>query len=492
MIDERDTTLIYFAAGNSNTRTLLLGNFSPQDISSYSKHFGNLKHTSFKQIVENSNSEIIEESLINEQWELVFISATWFDFKKYSKEIEIFIKKSQFLEMVLIKLRFENYSFLNYSRAEQLAKKNNAKLYFPLPSFDKFKLILPISDATSTLAGLQLYNPVSNFQIIRNTLLKLFIRLGVLKYFLKDLLIVSQHSKKMPGILNSLAEKSGNLPKEFVLHNASAGTGTKALIAGIDKENKIHNFMKVSNDPIRKSLIKNEFNIIKALNQKNISCGTNADEIDLKEFNSYLAVYYSKFNPKLKPSGSKITEKHLIFLAELFNKTKTNEFYLNSFPYKEVQRRTNRYFEGENHKILSLALQNINDKLNDKIRIGLAHRDFVAWNIKYDNGKLFVYDWEWAAPSLPLYDLLHFIVHGKLHLEKKSINDTVFLILKDAQYLSLFKRFSEMINENSRILKTCVLYYLIDRITFEAELAQDNKIDKNYLTCIQKLLLNFA
>lgn len=475
-----------------NTRTLLIGDFSSQDISSYSKHFGNLKHTGFEQLAESSNSEIIDESLINEHWELVFISATWFDLKNYSKEIEIFMEKGQFLKMVLVKLRFGKYSFMNYSRADQLSKKMNAKLYFPLPSFDKFKLILPISDASSTLAGLQLYNPVSNFQIIRNILLKLLIRFGILKYFLKDILVVSHLSKEMSEILNSPTEKPGNLPKEFVLHNASAGTGTKALIAGIDGDNKIKNFIKVSNDPIRKSLIENEFNIVKLLDQKKISCGINADEIGLKEFDSYSAIYFSKFNPKLKPSGLKITERHLFFLAELFNKTKTNEYFYNSSPYKEVQRQIDRYFIEENHKILSLALQRVNDKFDDKIWIGLAHRDFVAWNIKYDEGKLFVYDWEWAAPSLPLYDLLHFIIHGKLHLEKKSISDTVFLILKDAQYLNLFKRFSEMINENSRILKTCLLYYLIDRITFEAELAQDNKTDKNYFTCLQKLMLDFS
>jgi hypothetical protein len=49
--------------------------------------------------------------------------------------------------------------------------------------------------------------------------------------------------------------------------------------------------------------------------------------------------------------------------------------------------------------------------LDRPINMCVAHRDFVPWNIRVKNAKVFVFDWEYASSGyLPLYDVFHFML----------------------------------------------------------------------------------
>ena len=61
---------------------------------------------------------------------------------------------------------------------------------------------------------------------------------------------------------------------------------------------------------------------------------------------------------------------------------------------------------------MAKAMQKITDSLADAPRsLVAAHNDFTPWNIRLENGRALVFDWEYAAnEQLPLFDLLHFVL----------------------------------------------------------------------------------
>jgi hypothetical protein len=49
--------------------------------------------------------------------------------------------------------------------------------------------------------------------------------------------------------------------------------------------------------------------------------------------------------------------------------------------------------------------------VQDEIPVYLAHGDFTPWNTFLQDGRLYVFDWEYAEPSWPVgYDFVHFML----------------------------------------------------------------------------------
>ena len=79
------------------------------------------------------------------------------------------------------------------------------------------------------------------------------------------------------------------------------------------------------------------------------------------------------------------------------------------------------------------------------IPCGIMHGDFVPWNTRLDNGRLFAFDWESAAWDVPLlWDAFHFHVQLADLLKRKT-----------------GKRF---LLHRSRNNKGCSLLYLLNSI----------------------------
>ncbi len=59
---------------------------------------------------------------------------------------------------------------------------------------------------------------------------------------------------------------------------------------------------------------------------------------------------------------------------------------------------------------MQLGINICQSLLKDKsLPFGLAHRDFVPWNIYFANNGIFVFDWEYADEQcIPFWDIIHF------------------------------------------------------------------------------------
>lgn len=75
-----------------------------------------------------------------------------------------------------------------------------------------------------------------------------------------------------------------------------------------------------------------------------------------------------------------------------------------------------------------------------KFSYKLAHRDLDSTNILYQKGHIYITDWETAAITLPLYDLVRMSILEKIILDKRqltSINSPMGIFLKNFILLHL-------------------------------------------------------
>ena len=140
--------------------------------------------------------------------------------------------------------------------------------------------------------------------------------------------------------------------------------------------------------------------------------------------------YYTFVQSTIKTLKSSIKheldEQHYRFVKELAEKTKVSVRYTDSDFGKMIHSLSLHLdcFDDEDKKYLKQGIDVVNDFYKDKSDFSFYHGDFTPWNTFEENGKLFVFDLEYASRSCPSYmDLFHFFGQVGILENKKSVNE---------------------------------------------------------------------
>ena len=186
-------------------------------------------------------------------------------------------------------------------------------------------------------------------------------------------------------------------------------------------------------------LIKNEFNILKKLEEEKNQFSPKIYSIDHENY--FIVQEYIMG----EPSPIKLNFFHYELLASLINKDKfldlskiklEIEDYL--FEKKKLRNLDKKVFLKKIQKALKFSIW---EKEIQSVRI---HGDFAPWNLKYtkEKNKIMAYDWEESIESyLPFYDLIYYKFSVK-KLLNKSIN------IKLDEYTSLLINNGFFLNDN--------------------------------------------
>ena len=102
----------------------------------------------------------------------------------------------------------------------------------------------------------------------------------------------------------------------------------------------------------------------------------------------------------------RMTEKHWLFLANLYNKTRTVIKFEETDYYALLKRvKKNAVVLKETDlEIVQRACELISKKYNNStVEFGFYHGDFTPWNTVIENGKIKVFDFEYAKRTYPPY-----------------------------------------------------------------------------------------
>ena len=291
-------------------------------------------------------------------------------------------------------------------------------LFFSFTNDDGKRWVMP---QRNMVTAMNLYQPSSWRGKLVKQLLPLLNQVG----FVRRKLGMQHHHYELCDLLKQVLSrllKSENL--EFSLFGGTPSVHQKITIQ-INVGHKILGYCKVSDKENIKAIFKHEQKVLDTLKKKGVKqipeclyCGTLKEDIDLF------------VQTTQKTNSSKIPIKwhnlHWSFLTHLHTKTRQSlPFEKTDFNQSLQLLDQNKYlFSERENEIITNALSCIIKKHRDKqVCFSAYHSDFTPWNMIVENGKLFVFDFEYAKMTYPPFlDRFHFFTQVSIYDKHWSAN----------------------------------------------------------------------
>jgi hypothetical protein len=499
LIDERSSTYLYLVASQEDKRGLLLGGFDFPELSGIAKHIGEVYYCVDSQDAGIELPARVKEISLDHakefQWDIIIANLglrTSWSRRMVAYLWEIF-SRSHGRSTVILKIR-ERSGLLEFlHRLEAKRELWEVSIYLPLPASDTFKILLPVGKGQLGDVAIDLYNPSTTKQRVRQTILRFVVGLGLYQLLVKDRIVVATpRIGKHYFVQDIFSEHRVDTRGGIAVHNASVGSGTKAILAPISSEGELGLYVKVTNDEKRKELLQNEKRVLEQLQLLALQSGEVPKPPVQRAEGMYGASIYGGGADDLEQTGDMLTQGHVFFLSEIYNKTKSETGVDECEAVQTVCERIDEYFtpKGVRWQILRQGLDVAIRSMGPRVELGLAHKDFVSWNMKRRGKKLYVFDWEWAALMPPFYDVFHFIIHGRQHLRHARIGPLVRGLALEELERTHLRSYAELTCTDYSKRMSYLMFYLLERITFESYLAHSPRCDESQLDAIRVLHRN--
>lgn len=192
-------------------------------------------------------------------------------------------------------------------------------------------------------------------------------------------------------------------------------------------------------------------------------------------------------------AGSRLSLEHLKFLRLFQTLFADRDTFQNSVMQQEITRRFQSLesrLSPEWSSRARLAIQNLETGLKDvSVMTVAAHRDFAPWNMRVQNGRLCLFDWEYASKGyLPLYDLFHFHllpIATRSAISQKRLNLIIKVVKECGKAL-------DDAPQKLQAIEVQLLAYLIDVALFYLETNDGRHTGDRVVHCFGGLIDTFS
>ena len=184
--------------------------------------------------------------------------------------------------------------------------------------------------------------------------------------------------------------------------------------------------------------------------------------------------------------------KHFDFLKELYRNTKIVKKFVDSQYYKTLDDLQNykKHFGITQWDIIQKSIDKVASFFIVTTEFYLYHGDFTAWNMYMKEGRLWVFDFEYAKTEYPPYlDLFHFHTQLWFFVQHKD-SDQIW-----EEYQKRRQKWVKYLNIDS--LEIFYMAYLLDMIHENIKLEEkaDKKIDTKcyglWVHLLEKCLIHY-
>jgi hypothetical protein len=164
-------------------------------------------------------------------------------------------------------------------------------------------------------------------------------------------------------------------------------------------------------------------------------------------------------------------ERHRYFLDQIRAQTMCKAGFLGSACHQEVSRRIKDigcFAEAGQYRLMCDAYTWSSHYLEgEHIGLHLAHRDFTPWNTFVTDGRLYVFDWEFArAEWAPMCDAFHFIMQKGILVDRCSANDLWRRLTSDTTHEGRFiTQCAVSIHATKKTVLALLAFYLCDMMS---------------------------
>lgn len=279
---------------------------------------------------------------------------------------------------------------------------------------------------------------------------------------------------------------------EFALSLGTPGPHRKPVIQLNTSEGAIVGYAKVGWNEATNSLVKNEADTI-----KNLSCMTFESFVMPSVLNAgwwhgrYVTILSSP-EGRLLPAAKTLNIQYMNVINELADLHARRMTIRESAFWSDLLSRVKRVKNGYYRGVLERkAIPWIEVSLGgEKLPFHMSHGDLAPWNSYIRNGKLFLYDWEYARRDAPPgRDLFHFIYQTNGYLKNSNPNELYESIVSNDNK-NMTKQYWEKLGIGEDTMNTLFLLYIIERLSFIASEEAENYQKLNQLSKIVFLMIN--
>lgn len=328
-----------------------------------------------------------------------------------------------------------------------------------VPSIKKPRLLIPMINKELFITSLSLYQPSLARARVLKKMTILATKVGLTNIAIKD----KVYLKKNDDIIREIFKRDDLY---YAIFTGTEGSHRKVTVQVMDEKGTILGYIKVADKEDISELLNNEAEILRDLSRLEIKNGLFPKVIYHGEIKGTRVLILDTLKSVHSTFSSRLSDKHINFLSEIFKKT------ARIFKYKESEfalqiRQRLRDLETERLETERLGdlykrvMDYIEEKLGDEeMPFGLCHRDFTPWNTYFHDGQLYVFDWEYAKKEYPpILDIFHFIIQDGILVRHLKPEGLLKRVMKNGKWLN---QYSRLVGIKENLIMPLLLCYLLD------------------------------
>ncbi|WP_123400782.1 hypothetical protein [Inmirania thermothiophila] len=314
----------------------------------------------------------------------------------------------------------EEQGYLQKALGAIASNPGQAFLRLALPDGRGF--LLPANARRAAVRGLSLYAPQKPKAKALRKALETGLRLGVARHMLPK---VQLGTRELEGFL---AEILGERDLSLAVSLGTPGPHRKPVVQVMNFSGEVLGYVKIGWNEATRRLVENEARTLQRLQGENLSFLIPEVLFSGEWQGRYLCVQ-SAPPAGAAPAPSEwhpLYEEALQGLASLG----VRRYRLKESPFwKELTGCISGIEAGYRRHMVEQAMDEILNRWgNVELHFHPAHGDFAPWNALRVNGRLYLYDWEYALESAPAgYDLFHFVVQRAWLVDGKAMREILRL-----------------------------------------------------------------
>jgi hypothetical protein len=227
-----------------------------------------------------------------------------------------------------------------------------------------------------------------------------------------------------------LGDVFGEKDLHYAFFTGTDSPHRKVAVQVIGRDGTIKGFAKVSCNSAVKPLLAHEADTLNHVNTLDLQTAL----IPKVLFNGEMGGAGVLITDTLKTCRAKtvttLTDAHVAFLHELADKTTVPGTVVTDWVVTELRHQFEAIvdrlpveWQGRLEKAIG-CLERYEGEWGTK---SFCHGDFTPWNTFFVDGRLYVFDWEYAKENLPVHDLVHYTL-SLPRAKRKSINEIILQV----------------------------------------------------------------
>jgi thymidylate kinase len=334
--------------------------------------------------------------------------------------------------------------------------------------------LLPLDSRPAAISGLHLYNAQSVKAKVGKRMLCTALKRNVSWPLLPKIRIFNRQDvtqgESRVSLLAYLKEVFGDQDLTFAISLGTPGPHRKPVIQVLTRAGEALAYVKVGSSPTTNALVRNEAEIFQRFLGRCFSSFTTPKVLHADWWQDHFLCVQSALKGHAGNAPRSLTSQYLGVSQEISSVQIKRSPLEQSVFWSAFLRRTESVRNGYHRRILEQGLSRLEESLGDEpLPFHFCHGDFAPWNARLVDGRLFIFDWEYADVETPAgWDLFHFSVQTMQLLERRPPAEIHNAISNDGAEHRKIKAHLESLDVSADRLQSLFLLYLLDRLAFHA------------------------